>query len=73
MHYDPERIQEALQAQGRSQVWLADVTGYNPSTVSQILNGHMPMTAKFATVAARFLGIPVAWLEMTEPAEAVAA
>lgn len=74
MRYDPERIQQALQAQGRTQAWLADVTGYNPSTVSLILNGHMPVTSKFATAAARYLGVPVQWLAIEWPvAEPVAA
>jgi transcriptional regulator with XRE-family HTH domain len=60
--YSPERLRQVLREQGRSGNWLADVTEYDPSTVSRFLNGSQPISEKFASRAARFLGIPVEWL-----------
>ena len=74
MRYDHERIADLLETQGRSQVWLANITGYNRSYVSTLLNGSRPITDEFAQLAARYLGVPVSWLISREHVtEAVAA
>ena len=66
--YDAERIVALMQAQGRTVTWLAEITGYDPSTVSRVLNGRQPLTARFAEAAARVLGVPAGWLERQEAA-----
>jgi len=75
MLYSPTRLREVLRVQGRTVNWLAEVTGYAPSTISRILNGSQPMTDPFARVAAKHLGIPTEWLcdESASPREVVPA
>lgn len=63
--YDPHRIAEVIRVQGRTMQWFADMTGYDPSTVSRVLNGRQPLSSKFAESAARVLGVPLEWLEAT--------
>lgn len=63
--YDPNRIAELLRVQGRTQDWLADITGYDRATVSRVLNGHQPLSGKFAAASARVLGVPLSWLEVS--------
>jgi plasmid maintenance system antidote protein VapI len=61
--YDPEKITETLAVQGRTINWLAEQTGYDPSTLSRFFNGKQPMSDQFAVRAARALGVPVRlWL-----------
>ena len=71
MRYDGRRIKDLLQAQGRTQEWLAGVTDYNAAVVSDFLRGARPISDRFAERAALHLGVPVAWL--TVNAEAVPA
>lgn len=62
MIFDPVKLQQAVEAQGRRVDWLADMTEYDRATVSRFLSGTYPISEKFATRAARALGIPVDWL-----------
>lgn len=71
--YSPTRLQEALDAQGRRVDWLAEMTGYDPSTISRYLNGVYPISEKFARAAAKHLGIPAYWLRETVAVEPSAA
>lgn len=71
--YSPERLRLALQTQGRKAKWLADVTGYDESTVSRMLNRAQPIPESFARDAARYLGIPLEWLRDPITIEAVPA
>lgn len=63
--YDAERIVAVMRVQGRSVTWLSEMLGYDPSTVSRVLNGRQPLSTKFAESAARVLGVPLSWLEAT--------
>lgn len=56
--FDHRALREVMDYQGRSPEWLAEVTGYSREHVSRLLNGHLPITAKFADRAGRALGIP---------------
>lgn len=70
MRYDPRRITELLETQGRTIAWLADRTGYDRSTVSRFLNGQYPISEKFAVLAAGWLQVPVAWLAVVDEVQA---
>ena len=61
--YEAERIVAVMRVQGRSVTWLSEMLGYDPSTVSRVLNGRQPLSTKFAEASARVLGVPLAWLE----------
>lgn len=69
--YSPERIRQGLRKQGRTVNWLAERTGYNPSTVTRFLRGTYPVSDEFAHKAADAFDVPVDWLR--EPAEPEAA
>jgi hypothetical protein len=58
--YDRKRLAEVLEVQGRQVNWLADATGYDPSTVSRFLSGAHPISDNFA------------WLEVAESETSVA-
>lgn len=62
MIYDPARLRQAMEAQGRRVDWLADMTEYDRATVSRFINGSQPISDRFALRAARVLGIPAEWL-----------
>lgn len=64
------KIRELLYTQNKSQLWLAEQTGYTPETVSRYLNGKVPVSFKFATQAALILGVPLHWLEQDAAAVA---
>ena len=64
--YEPSRLEQVMQAQGRRWDWLAAQTDYAPATVSRYLNGIEPISDKFAIRAARALGIPVDWLRVEQ-------
>lgn len=66
--FSPRKIQELLAEQGHTQEWLAEQTGYTPEMISRYMNGHHPITLKFALKASRVLGVPVHWLEESEVA-----
>lgn len=70
MTYDPEKLRLVMDAQGRRVDWLAAQLEYDETHVSKVLNRHAPFSEKFATKAARVLGIPTAWLRSEEPVEA---
>lgn len=67
--YDPAKLRQIMEAQGRRVDWLAEVTEYDRSTVSRIINGSQPMSDRFAMRAARVLGCPVDWLSTACAAE----
>lgn len=67
MLYNPERLRAVMKKQGRSVNWLSEVTGYDPSTISRILNGSQPMTEAFSAKVSDWLGIPVDWLRDESP------
>lgn len=58
-----KKIRELLYTQNKSQIWLAEQTGYTPETVSRYLNGKVPVSLKFAAQTALVLGVPLHWLE----------
>lgn len=60
--FDHERIVEAMDAQGRSQQWLAQQTHYHQTTISRYLNGLMEIPESMGLQIAALLGIPVRWL-----------
>lgn len=60
--FSAERLKLAMQTQGRKAKWLAELTGYDESTVSRMLNHVQPIPDAFALDAAKFLGIPADWL-----------
>ena len=62
MIYDPEKLRSVLAAQGRRVDWLAEMTDYDPATISRFLNGSYPISDKFAKRAAGYLGVPVEML-----------
>lgn len=72
MMYDPAKLRQVMETQGRRVDWLADVTEYDRATVSRILGGSQPMSEKFATKAARVLGCPIEWLVTDSTPMAVA-
>lgn len=61
--YSPQKLRELLKAQGRTVNWLAEATEYAPETITRYMNGHQPISQKFAARAALLLGVPVSWLE----------
>ena len=73
MRYEGSRIKALLQAQGRTQEWLADVTDYNAAVVSDFLRGARPVSDRFAERSALHLGVPVDWLAVDATTEAVPA
>lgn len=64
--YSNSKLNQLLQTQGRTVNWLAAMTGYDPSTISRILNGRQPMSEKFASAVAPILGVPVEWLRTSD-------
>lgn len=70
MSFDPQRIRELLATQGRTVDWLAEHTGYHPSTVSRFLNGRQPISDEFGVSAARAFQVPANWLHGSQMTEA---
>lgn len=66
MHYDAHKLRKVMDAQGRRADWLADQMEYHETHIYKVLNGHTPMSAKFAQKAARVLGVPVEFFESRE-------
>lgn len=57
---DRARLVALLDEQGRKRTWLAARMGTSPQFVTNVLNGHQPMTASFLERACAALGITVA-------------
>lgn len=59
------KLKRALKKQGRTTTWLAEACGYSRSYVSNVVNGHMPMTDEFQQRAAKALDeashVPIAY------------
>jgi transcriptional regulator with XRE-family HTH domain len=74
VQYSRHRLRELMQAQGRTNLWLAEMTSYDPATVARFLTGTYPISNKFAREAAKHLGVPIHWLydHAATDAEAVA-
>lgn len=65
--YSHERLREGMNAQGRTNLWLAEMTEYDPATVARFLTGAYPISEKFAARAAKALQIPLHWLRADVP------
>lgn len=68
--FSPQKIRELLDAQHKSQEWLADETGYSKEMISRYMTGKNPVSRKFAVRAANVLGVPIHWLLEPEAASA---
>ena len=60
--FSPRRIREVLAARDVDQRWLAGATGYSEESISRFMQGHRPISRKFAVRAADVLGVPLHWL-----------
>lgn len=59
-------------SQGRTVTWCAAQLDVERAEFSRMLNGRKPMSDDIARRLAALLGVPVAWIQPTEP-EAVPA
>lgn len=67
--FSARRLRELLASRNLTNRWLAGETGYNEATVSRFVQGHLPISRKFAVRAADALDIPLSWLlEVSEVA-----
>lgn len=71
--FSASRLRVLMDTQGRKAEWLAEMTGYDASTVSRFMTGTYPISDKFAKLAARHLQVPVDWLRETVAVEPSAA
>jgi hypothetical protein len=53
-------VAKIMRKQGRTYVWLADVTGYSKTHVNAMANKRAPMNPRFIKLAAQALGVPEA-------------
>lgn len=64
--FSAEKLTAVLSEQGRQLNWFAARVGYSQTMVSKVLNGHFPMSERFAVRAAHVLDIRVEEL-LAEP------
>lgn len=65
-------MKRLVDAQGRRFTWLALQTGYDPSYISRLLHGKVPVTDEAANRIARALQVPVTYFESASTESAVA-
>lgn len=56
--YIRTRIPQVLEAQERSQAWLARKMEVNPQHLNRVLRGHLPISCAFVRAACRALDLP---------------
>ncbi len=69
--YSPEKLDELLTFQGRSNVWVGERLGLDESYISRLRTGSRPITEPLANRIAELLGCPASLLvsdELTETA-----
>lgn len=69
--YSPEKLDQLLTFQGRSNVWVGERLGVDESYISRLRTGSRPITESLATRIAELLGCPASLLvsdELTETA-----
>lgn len=60
--FSSRRIREVMAARDVDQRWLAGATEYDEATISRFMQGHRPISKKFAVRVADVLEVPLHWL-----------
>ena len=56
------KVQEALDAQGHTRLWLSETLGISKGQMTHILDGKRNASRQLVEQIARALGIPASWL-----------
>jgi plasmid maintenance system antidote protein VapI len=61
--YSASRIRRLIATRGVTINWVAEKTGYHPSTVTRMLNGKQPLTLAFGVKVADAFDVPPDFLQ----------